>query len=345
MTLSNIASSQFHGFPDGEDIRFRRHMNVQSPPARPGLRLLENIYTRPSTGGLYFSSGEAIPETFNSFIPKDVQAERRDRDTVEDKLSRHWPTRIDIGEPEHFKRQVFWGGELTDHYGHFLCETMARMWALPLVPRKATIFFTARGGTRLETPFIRDFFQALGVYHRVQIVEAPLRYKNAFVAEPALQHVFRLYSEFSQPHEAVGRALDDGVRRDRPVYLSRSRFAGRSAGVAEAVVEAYLVKKGVEIVHPEELSLAQQISIFRNAPAVIGLMGSAFHTSLFTEPGKAPTMVQFTWSKPNRRFVQFDILKNTTTHYLRCTELNGYRQGVALDADRAISLLEQTGLL
>lgn len=345
MSLHTEPLSHFYGFQDGDEIRFRRHMNLQVPPARPAIRLLENVYTEPASGGLYFSTGQAIPETFNSFIPRDALADPKDREFVEAKLAKHWPSFIEIGEPDHFKRQVFWGGELTDHYGHFLCESMTRMWALPMIPRKATIMFTARGNTKLETPFIQEFLRALGVINRVQIIDTPLRLKNAYVAEPALQHVFRLYSEFAQPHEQVGRVLDDGVRRDRPVYLSRSKFKGRNAGSAEAEVEEYLVSKGVEVVHPELLTLKQQISIFRNAPVVIGLMGSAFHTSLFTEAGKAAVMVQLTWEKANRRFLQFDQLKRTSSHYLHCTKLKGYREGIELDSKLAISLLEKTGIL
>ena len=46
-----------------------------------------------------------------------------------------------------------------------------------------------------------------------------------------------------------------------------------------------LLNEGVEIVFPETLPIAEQIALWRNRRFIIGIVGSALHTSCFSPPG------------------------------------------------------------
>jgi len=70
----------------------------------------------------------------------------------------------------------------------------------------------------------------------------------------------------------------------RRIYLSRARQARRRL-LNEDQVLALLVRCGFEVVYPEKLSFREQLNLFANAEAVIGLAGSAFSGMIFSPAG------------------------------------------------------------
>jgi capsular polysaccharide biosynthesis protein len=71
------------------------------------------------------------------------------------------------------------------------------------------------------------------------------------------------------------------------VYLSRSHLNPRRKRLAknETAVEAFLVKHGFTVIHPQELPIPDQVAIMRNAEAIAGCDGSGLHMSAFARPG------------------------------------------------------------
>ncbi len=54
----------------------------------------------------------------------------------------------------------------------------------------------------------------------------------------------------------------------------------------EAAVTEILAREGVEILHPEAMSFAEQVRLFARRRVVAGSLGSALHTALFAPPGR-----------------------------------------------------------
>ena len=72
------------------------------------------------------------------------------------------------------------------------------------------------------------------------------------------------------------------------ICVSRSRFA-ESRSVqrtfpCRARFEALAVERGFDLVHPENLSIREQIATFAGATAVVGEFGSGMHNTLFSPP-------------------------------------------------------------
>lgn len=76
------------------------------------------------------------------------------------------------------------------------------------------------------------------------------------------------------------RAPDDG----EVIYLSRRGYTGRIM-IAEAELEASLLARGVHIVRPEHLSVADQASLMARARVVIGASGAGLANIVFLGPG------------------------------------------------------------
>jgi capsular polysaccharide biosynthesis protein len=92
----------------------------------------------------------------------------------------------------------------------------------------------------------------------------------------------------------------------RMVALSRSKLEearpqrgpklGRVVANARALDDLWR-RNGFEVVHPETLSIEEQLHILRQARVLIGVNGSALHASAFTRPGTPVILV----GTPGRR--------------------------------------------
>lgn len=338
--------TRFHGFEPEAVARLGRNINLQPTYCRPSIQHLPNVYAMPGRAALYFPDGRVVPGTQHSFAPDNLPLTAEARAAVAGKQQAAAPDQVEIGDHAVVKRPVIWGGEIIEHYGHFLSESVGRLWAL-FELGDMPVAFTVRGRSDPNAGFIQDFFAALGISDRLMIVTEPTRFLDVIAPETAIQHVHRLYHQFDRPHLRVADTLDQGPPTTRgAVYLSRSQLGGGRGGADHEVdLEDALAARGVEILHPEGMSLADQIAVFRHSALVIGLGGSAFHSSLFVRRGAGATMAVITAEKPNRRLLQFDALKGTETHYIRACVETGYRQPVRLNVSEVLSALTAAGLV
>lgn len=74
-------------------------------------------------------------------------------------------------------------------------------------------------------------------------------------------------------------------KKSRKILVSRADFShGNRPFPNRAAFESMAAERGYEIIHPEKLSLEEQIEIFSDAAAVIGEHGSGMHSTLFSGP-------------------------------------------------------------
>ena len=81
----------------------------------------------------------------------------------------------------------------------------------------------------------------------------------------------------------VGGSNDIGQRRR--IFVSRARASQSRPLLNRDRIEDIARAAGLEIVHPESLSLADQVRLFNEASAIVGEYGSAVHGSLFSSAG------------------------------------------------------------
>jgi tetratricopeptide (TPR) repeat protein len=130
----------------------------------------------------------------------------------------------------------------------------------------------------------------------------------------------------------------------RKLYLSR-RGAGRRRVDNEAEVLAALGPLGFECVHPETLSLREQVRLFSEASHIVGPTGAAFTNMLFAPPGAQVVVLQ------NRHLVDgggdryFDALAHACGHLggvLPCSPSRLLPGERAIDADVHVDVLALT---
>lgn len=175
---------------------------------------------------------------------------------------------------------VIYGGVLFDHFGHFLVESVSRLWyAVKNRDLPFPIVFIKEMSRDLS-PQITDFFKLLGIEkERLVFIDQSTRFSKVIV--PCQSGVFSgYYSDFFMlPYQAVADAVE--AKPYDKVYLSRRKFKSGITIVGEDKLEKAFKANGFKVVYPERLSLREQIAYVKGAKEVACVMGTAAHLCLF----------------------------------------------------------------
>lgn len=183
-------------------------------------------------------------------------------------------------------------GNYIAHYGHFLVETLSAFWGDHWRDADHLVMHTFSFGSPLK-PFAREMLEALGIDCRKIVIigrDKSYRFEHVTIPERGMRINDSGHAAMRSVYRAIRRyyGAEPGPRR---LYLSRSRFEGRTSLENEAATEAQFADAGFEIVHPQELSMAEQIRLYAAARELAGPEGSALHNVVFCDPGAHVTVI------------------------------------------------------
>ena len=182
-------------------------------------------------------------------------------------------------------------GALTGHYGHFITSSLARAWAVSRFDRATTKFVLLNHGPLsipLGIPWLREILGAFGLDETNLLNFArPTRLREIIVPAPAFEEGNFVHAVFGVACARAGEVLTNGRRNaGPPVFLTKQRLdSGVTKVTNEAEMCEHLSAAGVEIIAPETLSAPDQIRLFIDRHAVLGMAGAAMHTAGFA-PGR-----------------------------------------------------------
>jgi glycosyl transferase family 61 len=170
---------------------------------------------------------------------------------------------------------VLWGGGMLAPYGHFVIESVSRLW--PLLPGAELEGLPVVFVTPVNHRLAREWLDAFGA-RRVELPErSAVRFARLHVSEPAWQIDAWAAPEIREIHLQVRRNLEIPEAAGGGVlWLSRSRLQRRRRAYDECLLE-WILKPHVTVLHPQERTLPEQIAAVEAAGAVVGIIGSAFH--------------------------------------------------------------------
>lgn len=169
-------------------------------------------------------------------------------------------------------------GSLFRHFGHFLLEGLSRTWALGTLPDDLPLVCYDASLSDWQW----ELLGRLGVDpDRLLLLEVPTRFERLVVPSAAYDLHVGAAPQITSTWSAV---RDDVPPHGDPVYLSRSRFADNRSLVNEHAVEALFARAGFEVLHPQELSISEQVARASAAPVVAGSAGSAMYLGAFQAP-------------------------------------------------------------
>ena len=203
-------------------------------------------------------------------------------DLVEEAAYRRGPGPVLVGQSQ--KRGLALG-----HYGHFLLDTLSRHWFNPETHSDAPLLYHRTDHPLDEwrkRSFVTSCFDAAGFGSRKAVsFDVPTLIPRLIVPAPAFEETYGAHHAFRDLALRISHKLAPEIQRrsNRLVYFSKERLShGIRRVLNERDITTLLSLQGVDIVFPEQMSLSEQIMCFNDYDLVIGTLGSALHTAVFS---------------------------------------------------------------
>jgi len=184
----------------------------------------------------------------------------------------------DIGETKHILPGPYiYAGLLFPHFGHFLLESLARLWFIKQHPSIPLLWVAAHKQTALNS-LQQELFELLNVNNPVHILTEQSEIEELIVPKAG----YMLSTLFTpEQKEALRVCTQAPLKPGKRVWLSRSKLK-HARILNEPALERVLEAEGWLIYHPEEHSIRDQLHCIHNAEHIAGIIGSAHHLLLLT---------------------------------------------------------------
>ncbi len=187
-----------------------------------------------------------------------------------------------------------YGGLLWVHFGHFLAESTARLWALGQLGSQIDgIVFVPKRPVKADAvqPVHKNFMELLGCDLPIRVLTEPTEVEQLHVPGQGfgLGPMVTGTAEYrSYVRQNFGKDISpDGPER---LYISRSKLGARRGGIlGEEFLETNLALHGYEVFHPQQHDLQTQVARYKAARQIVALDGSALH--LYALVGQADQKV------------------------------------------------------
>ena len=186
-----------------------------------------------------------------------------------------------------------------NHFGHFLVETMIRLWAVgPYRDELDGIVIIPKYGMNFANALKRRYARFLSLLSDglpVHLAEHPTRFETLLLPSPGFGPQAWIKGTDLYRQQMRGK-IAEKIKPDGPekLYISRSALTKSEKHVHdEARIEALMTKAGYEIFHPEQHVIENQLARYMAAKVLVGGDGSAFHLAPFAmQPGARVGLIQ-----------------------------------------------------
>lgn len=290
--------------------------------------------------GVFTSDGEFCADavTYRAGArPTTVQPEFPDLDEVKDRI----------------EGTVLFGGLAYGHFGHALCESLSRLWAVDSFDEKidSILYFPKKKFTwpHRSLSQLKPLLHSLGALPPLTAINNPTRVERLVIAPQAFG-VNDMIGGAPEFRNFTNRRWRQRVKANGPekLYISRSEvFSKRGRPLLEERIEDNLRSEGFTIFHPQQHDLQTQLEHYKAAKVIVSTDNSALHLAAFVigpdtkvaillrRPGK----IYLDFQQHLRRFADVDPLIS------ECCERYWFREGETVQLNEVISLinLKKTG--
>jgi hypothetical protein len=238
------------------------------------------------------------------------------------------------------------------HYGHFLTETLSRLWAFSreqLSDFDHILILPLNGHV---PQFVRDLFHSMKLQDRLRVVAAPCNLEAVCIPGPAIQYPGRVHRQVAAIPKLFAH-IGGQPETEQPLYISRTAVTPghHRVVVGEDRLERALAASGVRIFHPQRHSVMDQIATLRAHRNLIGFAGSALHTLI--PAGGGHVLFAYTARQVPAVFPLVDLALGNDATYIRARrkQLPGMVRlpvGFApqlIDAREILARLRESGLI
>lgn len=192
--------------------------------------------------------------------------------------------------------QAIYGGLLYPHFGHFILESLSRIWAIRNNPDRMIVWKSTS-----ETLFKwqKDILKLFNFdVNSSLIIKQSTLLSDFRIPNPG----YIIQNEFSyEQAKSLGVFSPEKIISGKKLYLSRTRSKQQDGDfINEKELETCLKRRGWIIFYPEQNSVQEQLKAISSSEVVFGIEGSAFHSLIFF---------------PHLKTKIFTITRNRKNHY------------------------------
>ena len=185
---------------------------------------------------------------------------------------------------------VIFGGVFYHHFGVMLLLSLTRFWwIIENIKLPYKIAFLLEPSKKADAE--NHLKKIMDLFHipteRYVIVDVPTEFSNIIIPDETLSSVEEVNIKYMEIYDFLRDSIisEYGYCDVKKLYLSRSRyikFNKKCDGINEEYYENFYKKRGFTILHPEELSLQEQIRYIASADEIVSTYGTLAHmASLF----------------------------------------------------------------
>lgn len=192
-------------------------------------------------------------------------------------------------------QRVLYCGFMRCEWGHFLVNSMSRLWYIIKNPDEyfdkfvfclpSSIQFTLTGN-------FKELLTILGIIDKVEFINEATAFREVLVPDLSWSLQKHYSEEFNLVYDTVcSRILvaDNRTDSNRPkrVFFTRSGLSkARLSEIGIEMLDDFFRRNGFEIIYPERLSLSDMVYILHYADLVAGASGTTVHNILFGRKGQ-----------------------------------------------------------
>jgi len=176
---------------------------------------------------------------------------------------------------EHLPGTYIYGGCLFGHFGHFILESLSRLYVVRSCKNYPILFINENDGA---FDFQKDIFACLGINNEIIRIKVPTSVEHLIYSKPG--SVIEPLHILDEQIDALKYFYFSKDVREEKIWLSRSNWLVGTI-INEPAIEKILAKIGYTILHPENLSFQEQVRVISTSDIVAGFDGSQWYTLLF----------------------------------------------------------------
>ena len=198
---------------------------------------------------------------------------------------------------ERKEETVVYCGYLVNHWGHFLIEAVSRLWYFLEEDKSIDkyVFFIDFEETREIKGNYKEFFELLGIWNKIEIINKATQYKKVIV--PDLGYKWLDY--YSDQYKNIFNRIADNIKINseweskEKIFLTRSYLKkAQKVEFGLDMLDNYYIKNGYEVIAPENLTLSHLIYLIRNAKICASISGTLPHNMLFAKDNQKLVIIE-----------------------------------------------------
>lgn len=201
------------------------------------------------------------------------------------------------GDCKEMPGKYWYFGVMDQHFGHFITESLPRIWwhlNNPGHGRRPVIvqYGTGKNWDGQKTKLLplkswqKEILDYFGIKNPLYVYR-PMSFEDIVIPEQGALLFSAYHSSYYQNTLAQYDISINGERKyNDKIFVRRPETVPPAGLIGELAFEEMLVDAGYKVISPETLGFSEQIQTVRNASHVIGSEGSALH--LWNVLGKSP---------------------------------------------------------